>query len=253
MSEANPDQSPGAGSVDPADHPPIPLPDADWAWFSERCAALGIADPTPKRAAIEALHGHLMGVNAWLNLTRIATPRDYLKNHVLDSLTGATDTRLRQLAAGAPCVDLGSGGGYPGLPLALWHPHVPWALLDARRKKAEFLAAAGKLAQRHGAGPVAGHHLRGGDAKMVPSLYRRCQLVVSRAMGQAVDVLAEAGPLLRHHGHCLIYKGPAFLGAEETTAKEACVKMGYRYVGTRTVTLEDGDPQRLLVTFERSA
>jgi 16S rRNA (guanine527-N7)-methyltransferase len=150
-------------------------------------------------------------------------------------------------------VDLGSGGGYPGLPLALWHPQVPWALLDARRRKAEFLAAAGALAGRFGAGKVTGHHLRGGDAPRETTLHRRCQLVVSRAMGQAVAVLAEAGPLLRHHGHCLMFKGQGFHGAEEDTVREACVKMGYRFVGQRSIILEEGDPERLLVVFERSA
>ena len=141
-----PADDPALGSVDPVHHPPRPFPDEAWDWFAARCDALGIAGCQERRARLEALYGHLVGVNRWLNLTTITEPREYLKYHVLDSLTLEVDSRLRHLSEGAPCVDLGSGGGYPGLPLALWHPQVPWVLVDARRKKAEFLAAAAKLA-----------------------------------------------------------------------------------------------------------
>jgi 16S rRNA (guanine527-N7)-methyltransferase len=242
---------PGAGSVDPKDHPPIALPDEDWAWFCERCAALALPDPGPLRQRLEALFGHLVGVNRWLNLTTVSGARDWLKLHVLDSLTGLSDTRLQHLAEGAPCVDLGSGGGYPGLPLALVSGgRVPWVLADARRKKAEFLAAAGTLI-----GPqVRGLHLRGSlAASAAPELHRRCQLVVNRAMGQADEVLAEAAPLLRPHGHLLIWKGPAFEGQERDRAAAAAPKLGYRVVGVRRLTLVAGDPERVLACYERTA
>jgi len=235
--------------MSPADHPPIAFPDADWAWFLERCTALEIADAAERRAPLEALYGHLVGVNGWLNLTRITTPRDYLKLHVLDSLTLEGDTRLKHLSEGAPCVDLGSGGGYPGLPMALWHQRVPWVLVDSRRKKAEFLTYAAGLT---GNPRCIGRHLVGSEARhAAPELFRTCQLVVSRAMGQAVDVLAEAEPLLAHHGHCIIMKGPAFAGAERETAMGACRRLGFRYVSERRVTLEAGDGERVMAVFER--
>jgi 16S rRNA (guanine527-N7)-methyltransferase len=240
---------PGAGSVDPKDHPPRAFPDADWAWFLARCAALGIDGADGRRPVLEALYGHLVGVNAWLNLTRLTAPRDYLKQHVLDSLSVVGDTRLRHLADGAPCVDLGSGGGYPGLPLALWHPTIPWVLADARRRKAEFLAAAAGLS----GAKVSARHLRGGEsARAAPDLFKRCQLVVSRAMGQADAVLAEAGPLLRLSGHVLIFKGPAFAGDERTAALGAAKRLGFRYLSERRVVLEDGDPERVVVVFQRT-
>lgn len=242
-------QLPGAGSVDPKDHPPIALPDEDWAWFTARCAALALPDPTAWRPQLEALFGHLFGVNAWLNLTTVAGARDWLKLHVLDSLTGLGDPRLQHLAEGAPCLDLGSGGGYPGLPLALaGSPRVPWVLADARRKKADFLAAAGTLVGPH----VRGLHLRGAEAaRAAPDLHRRCQLVVNRAMGQADEVLAEVAPLLRPHGHLLIWKGPAFEGQERDRAAAAAPKLGFRVVGVRKLHLEDGDPERILACYER--
>lgn len=240
---------PGAGSVEPKDHPPIALPGEDWAWFTARCAALAIPDPTPWRPRLEALFGHLTGVNRWLNLTTVTSARDWLKLHVLDSLTGLTDPRVQHLADGAPVLDLGSGGGYPGLPLAMaTGARIPWFLADARRKKAEFLAAAGTLVGPH----VRGLHLRGGEvARTAPDLHRRCQLVVNRAMGPAVEILAEVAPLLRPHGHVLIWKGPAFEGQERDEAASKAPRLGFRVVGVRKLRLVDEDPERLLVSYER--
>lgn len=248
-----PSDDPSLGSVDPALHPPRPLPDGDWAWFTARCAALEIPDADGRRTAIEALYGHLVGVNRWLNLTTITTPREFLKLHVLDSLALVGDTRLRHLAEGAPCLDLGSGGGYPGLPLALWHPRIPWVLADARRKKADFLQAAAGVARRlGGVASIAGRHLRGGEAaRNATDLHRRCQLVVSRAMGQCDEVMAEAAPLLQSHGHCIVYKGPAFAGEERERTMGGCGRLGYRYLSERRTVLEDGDPERVMVVFER--
>jgi 16S rRNA (guanine527-N7)-methyltransferase len=244
-----PSDDPAMGSVDPARHPPRAFPDGDWRWFAARCDALSIAHAEGRRAVLEALYGHLVGVNRWLNLTTIVAPRDYLKLHVLDSLALAGDPRLRHLSEGSPCVDLGSGGGYPGLPLAVWHATVPWIMVDARQKKVEFLSAACALTGNPRARAL---HLRGAEAQSkAPELRRSCQLVTCRAMGRSALVLAEAADLLHKSGHLAIYKGPAFAGAERDEALAACDRLGYRLVNQRQVVLEDGDPERVLVIFQR--
>ncbi len=241
------------GSVDPALHPPVAFPDADWAWFTARCNALAISGAGPRRAALQALYGHLVGVNRWLNLTTITAPRDFLKQHLLDSLVLEPDTRLRHLSEGAPCVDLGAGGGYPGLPLALWHPTVPWVLVDTRRKKVDFLEAAAALLAGFGAPRVSARHLRGSEVSARASdLQRNCQLVTCRAMGQASEVLTEAADLLQKSGHVVIYKGPGFAGPERETAMNTANKLGYRFVVEKKVVLEEGDPERVMVVYERT-
>jgi 16S rRNA (guanine527-N7)-methyltransferase len=249
-----PTDDPSLGSFDPALHPPLRFPDEDWQWFGARCASMGIPDCEARREQFEAIYGHLAGVNRWLNLTTITAPREYLKLHMLDSLSLIGDPRLKHLSEGSPCVDLGSGGGYPGLPLALWHPTIPWVLVDSRRKKVEFLAAAAALAMSlSGARSIAARHLRGGEtAHAAPDLRRRCQLVVCRAMGQADTVLVEAADLLHKSGHLVIYKGPAFAGEEKQTAVTACEALGYRFIGERRVTLEESDPERVMAVFQRN-
>src|SRR5690606_20400316 len=118
------------------------------------------------------------------------------------------------------------GGGYPGLPLATWFPRVPWILVDARRKKADFLAAACTLTGNAGAG---GRHARGGLVRgKETDLWRKCQLVTCRAMGQGDLVLREAADLVRPHGYVALYKGPAFAGEERERTLAAGEKLGYR-------------------------
>jgi 16S rRNA (guanine527-N7)-methyltransferase len=241
---------PAMGSVEPALHPPIAFGDEHWRWFSVRCRELGIPDADARRTQMEALYGHLVGVNRWLNLTTIIEPRDYLKLHVLDSLALVGDTRLRHLSKGAACVDLGSGGGYPGLPLATWLANMPWVMVDARLKKVEFLSAACTLT---GNAQARALHMRGSEAAIKASgLRRSCQLVTCRAMGQASLILEEAADLLEKSGHLVIYKGPAFAGDERQAALAACTGLGYRFVSERRVVLEDGDPERVMVVFERN-
>ncbi|MDA3962841.1 MAG: class I SAM-dependent methyltransferase [Planctomycetota bacterium] len=240
---------PNAGNLDPAVYPAIPFDDADWAWFKQRAAVFGVDEADSHRPVIERLYGHLCGVNAWFNLTRITAPREYLKLHLLDSLSLWPDSRCQSLVDGVPCVDLGAGGGYPGLPLALWKPQVPWTLVDSRRRKVDFLAAAGSLV-----GPnVTAKHFRGREVgSAAPELFQQCQLVVSRAAGAVDKLLPEIVDMLAPKGQIVIYKGPNYSQEEHDRAADIAPKIGLRFVTVSAIQLEDDDPERLFVVFERT-
>ena len=82
------------------------------------------------------LRGHLELLAKWncrLNLTAIKGMDDMVVRHVLDSLAIAPFVR------GDSLLDLGSGGGFPGLPLAIAHPHWRVTLLDSRARRVAFL------------------------------------------------------------------------------------------------------------------
>ena len=101
--------------------PRLTFPEDAWEWFKTACADIELPLDDTKRPILEALYSHLVHVNETLNLTRITSPLDYLKFHVFDSLTVenlvAAYTKPDDIV-----VDLGSGGGYPGLPLMTWLP-----------------------------------------------------------------------------------------------------------------------------------
>lgn len=238
----------GAGSLSPADHPPIAFADELWATTVTQASTFGV-ELAPHRGTVEAIYGHLVGVNAWFNLTRITGPEEYLKLHLLDSLSLMLDKRLRHLRDGSPIVDLGSGGGYPGLPLALLQPGKKWMLVDSRQRKVAFLQAA--LTLIPGCRGEA-RAFRGRETiSAAPDLRRKCQVVLSRAVGRAALLLDEAKDLVMPHGHVLLAKGPTYADDEHAEALEAARPLGYRFVHRHSVTLAPGDPERCIVVWER--
>jgi 16S rRNA (guanine527-N7)-methyltransferase len=150
----------------------------------------------------ERFVGLLLDANTRLNLTRVVEPAAIARLHLLDSLAA-----LPLLDGRAPrsAVDLGSGGGIPGLVLAMARPGMSWTLVDSVGKKADalrsFVSALGLtgvqvLAERAEAiGRDPAH--RGGH-----------DLVTARACA-ALPVVAElALPLLRKGGTLIAWKGP---------------------------------------------
>jgi 16S rRNA (guanine527-N7)-methyltransferase len=72
--------------------------------------------------------------NQRCNLTRITDHREIIEKHVLDSLIPA-----RWLPHAGPAIDIGTGPGFPGIPLKILHPELEMLLLDSNRKKVSFL------------------------------------------------------------------------------------------------------------------
>jgi 16S rRNA (guanine527-N7)-methyltransferase len=232
----------------PEAYPRLALEGEAWQWFLKACADLEITVDEAQHRVLEALYSHLVGVNAWLNLTRLTTPAEYLKFHVFDSLTALAP--IAELTApGDLCLDLGSGGGYPGLPLLTWLPDRRWVLVDSRGKKAAFLAEAIRLTPCRSAEAAA---FRGREAAHArPDLARRCALVTARAVGPAAEVLAEADALVRRDGFLLLLKGPAFAAQERQEAVAAAAGFGFELVQEMRIALGESDPDRILVLFER--
>jgi 16S rRNA (guanine527-N7)-methyltransferase len=160
--------------------------------------------PLPEGAAekLNAFDALLRAENQKMDLTAVTDPEEALYAHYLDSLAGAA-----HLPHGARVIDLGSGAGFPGLPLAIARPDLSFVLLDAQRKRVDFLsraiAALGIAAEAvHArAEDYARAHREAADA------------VISRAVARLPVLLEWALPLVRMGGKCLLWKGPGI--AEE--------------------------------------
>lgn len=116
-----------------------PLPPAYHEELDAGLAALGL---TLTAEAREAIDGHARLLLAWtvaINLTSIREPAAVARLHVLDSLAAVAILRARGISR---VLDLGSGGGFPGLPLAVALPAERALLVDSVSKKAQFLRTA---------------------------------------------------------------------------------------------------------------
>ena len=229
----------------PQRYPRIHFPDDEWETFCGRCEPLGIPEPNSHRETVEALYSHLLGVNAWLNLTRLTEPADYLKFQLLDSLS-VYETIAGMVEPGDTIVDLGSGGGYPGLPLMTWLTEQNFVLVDSRHKKVEFLNASIPLIPRKAKAVAVAS--RGREiGKVRPDLAHHAAIVTARAVGRGVDLLPDAAELLATGGVFVLLKGPSWPQEEGPQFEAACPKNGFQQVDDIVLQLTPDDPPHHII------
>lgn len=234
-----------AGDFLPERYERLHFSDQDWAWFREQSQALDIPDADLHRDTAERLYSHLVGVNAWLNLTRLTDPAGYLKFQLLDSLS-VLPTIAPMLEEHDTVVDLGSGGGYPALPLMTWLDSQDFVLVDSRQKKVEFLNASIPIIPRSGKGVAVA--TRGRDIGRVrPDLEHHAAMVTARAVGRGADLLEDAAALLAVGGVFVQLKGPSWPVDEAPDFQEACEAYGFEQVDDVVLTLVPDDPEHHII------
>ena len=170
---------------------------------------MGIPMTGGQAEQFESYHDMLVEANARMNLTRVPDdPREAADRNYLDCVA--------PLAGGFPvvgtAVDVGSGAGFPGIPLAIMLPDTRFTLIDALGKRVDFLR---DVIARLGLNAEA-LHLRAEDAARQGALRERFDLAVARAVAP-MNVLCEYMlPLVRVGGQMLALKGP---GLEEELAQ----------------------------------
>lgn len=157
-------------------------------------AELGIRLEGWQLDALQKLLDEVQAANARFNLTAIRDRGDMLVKHVLDSLT------LQRHLRGERMADVGTGPGFPGLPLAIVNPQRRFALIESVGKKARFVqSAVGVL----GCANVEVVHGRAEG-------YHPAQLfdtVAARALSSLQEFVAQAGHLCAAGGVLLAMKG----------------------------------------------
>jgi 16S rRNA (guanine527-N7)-methyltransferase len=177
------------------------LPSEYDATLAAGLRALGEPLDEPARAAIA---DHVRLLIAWteaINLTAIREPVAVAREHVLDSLSALPILRARH----APdLLDLGSGGGFPGLPLAIAMPRARTVLVESVGKKATFL---GTVIDALGLRPrVAVAATRAETLAADPHHRDRWSTVTVRAVGALVELVELGLPLLAPGGIVVAWK-----------------------------------------------
>jgi 16S rRNA (guanine527-N7)-methyltransferase len=197
-------------------------------------APVGAAD------ALEALIGLLARPEA---PTAVHTRRDVVDRNIADSLAGHSVAELRSATLIA---DLGAGAGLPGLVLAAVLPEAEVVLVEAARRKSEFLRFA--IAEMK----LANADVVWSRAEEWEDGATRCDAVCARALA-ALPVLYEyAAPLLRQGGVLVAWKG-AVPDEEAADAEAAAAHLGLELEAVRTAVAFPGSTQRTLHVVRKVA
>lgn len=166
----------------------------------------------PQLHAVTRFVELVLETNRSLNLTRIVEADEMAIKNVLDSLA---PLRL-SWPSRQKCLDLGTGAGFPGIPLAICQPQWSWILLDSLRKRLRFLDQA---AESLGMVNVATLHARAEDVGQAADHRESYDLVVSRAVASLPVLLELAAPLVKVGGVFLAYKSSDALAELEESSK----------------------------------
>lgn len=158
----------------------------------------------------------LLEWNEKMNLTAITDPEEIVEKHFVDSLTILSHCKLKP---GAKLVDVGTGAGFPGVPIKIMRPDIELTLLDGLNKRLTFLkevcGALGLSAQFV--------HKRAEEAGLDRAMRERYDVVTARAVAP-LNVLCEyCLPLAKMKGFFLAMKGPG--AAEELTLAQNALNL----------------------------
>jgi len=187
-------------------------------------------------AQLGKLVAHLDLLDEWnsrFNLTAIRDRPSQLTKHLLDSLTVQPYLRGERIA------DVGSGAGFPGIPLAIVEPHRHFSLIESTGKKCRFLE---HVREALGLKNVEVVQSRAESYK--PEV--RFDTVIARAVGPIADLVKAAGPLVVGGGRLLAMKGR--YPEDELAARMS----GWKVAAVHPLTVPGLGEERHLVELCRS-
>ena len=168
----------------------------------------------------------ILEYNEHINLTSITDRDEFIKKHYVDSILGALNDEFQ---AGEMIIDVGTGAGFPGVPLAILFPEKEFVLLDSLNKRLKIVS---EICHSADINNVRVLHSRAEDAGKNKEYREQFDICISRAVAD-LSVLSELClPLVREGGYFLSYKGPNY---EEELAG---AKKAIRTVGGKTARIE---------------
>ena len=210
----------------------------------EQAGAVGV-DVDAESCALLLLHLRcVLKANQAFNLTSITDGAEAVRLHIVDSLVAAPDVVA---APSGRLADIGSGAGYPGIPLAIVARRYT-TLFESVKKKAAFLERTVEQMGLSSRIDVAGRR----SEELSEEQRGRYSVVTARALSSLPSLLELASPLLCVGGLLIAYK--AVLEQDERERGiEAAEYLGFRSSGERRIFLPKGGEERTIVKYEKVA
>ena len=185
----------------------------------------------------------LLATNKVLNLTAITEPEEVAVKHMIDSLL----VYKKENFTGKTLVDVGTGAGFPGIPLKIYDPTLQVTLLDSLAKRLKFLE---EVIKALGLDNIVCKHLRAEDAGRDRQLREHFDIAIARAVAP-LPVLAEyCLPLVKVGGNFYAMKGNKY-EEEALEGKTALSILGGKITEIQQITLPGLEDKRAVIVVEK--
>ena len=184
---------------------------------------MGVAFDQTAMERFEAFHAILDEYNARMDLTAVLDEDERVDRHDLDS---AAPLRHGLLAQDAKVIDVGTGAGFPGMPLLILRPDLQMTFLDALNKRILFLEDALKRLNLS----AVTLHARAEDAARMAAHREQYDAAVSRAVANVSTLCELTLPFVRVGGAAIAWKGPG-VTEELVSGKRAAFLLGGKIRG----------------------
>ncbi|MCU0552567.1 MAG: 16S rRNA (guanine(527)-N(7))-methyltransferase RsmG [Leptolyngbya sp. Prado105] len=192
-----------------------PLPELDDLWQS----TMNWCPSETVRSRFQTFYELILQGNQQHNLTRITEPTDFWEKHLWDSLRGVFP---KVTQSNLSAIDIGTGAGFPGIPMAIARPDWEITLLDSTRKKVKFLQDTTKALSLSNVRSIVDRVEQVGRAKGHREIYN---LATIRAVASASVCAEYALPLLKMGGLAVLYRGQ-WTDDEATALEQAVTQLG---------------------------
>lgn len=219
-----------------------------WQLLISEAAAFGLDLETDALDKLKRYYALLIEGNKKTNLTRITDEREAVVKHFLDSLTVLSVLPSEFRAKPLSFIDVGTGAGFPGIPLMIVCPQWRGVLLEATGKKVAFLSESIAALGLNGTAL----HGRAEEVARDPAHRDAYDLAFARAVAEMSALSELCLPFVKVGGRFVAMKGSS--GEEELSkARKAIRLLGGDEVEVRALELPEGMGERRLITVRKAA
>ena len=212
--------------------------------LEKQCALAGIGVSQSQLLQFGRYFDLLTETNKVMNLTALTSPQDVAVKHYIDSLLCYDKTIMQRRKV----IDVGTGAGFPGIPLKIYDPSLQLILLDSLEKRLKFLQETVRQLQLE---DVSFELMRAEDAGRDKKLRGQADIAVSRAVAR-LSVLAEyCLPLVKKNGFFIALKGSKY--KEELLEGEKALRiLGGRVTSVKEVELPGLNDGRAIIVIRKT-
>lgn len=211
-------------------------------FIEEKSKEIGI---TLSETEIDSFYCYMQNLLEWnkkINLTAITDEKDIVIKHFIDSII------INKEIDGDTMLDIGSGAGFPGIPLKIINDEMNVVLLDAVNKKVTFMNdTINKLNLKN----IIAMHGRAEDYAHDDEYREKFDNVISRAVSNMTTLVEYMLPFVKVGGKCLCLKGPN-VQEELDAAKKAIRTLGGRVDSVKKYDLENNERTLIVISKEKS-